>query len=94
MAGLDRDETRKDTIQVALESGATHVGRIATIISGAVREVVGELGEFATDVFEMREASRRAAADRGAEAIQGEGEGENAGGVEAGRPDPPPSSPA
>ena len=49
---------------MALQSGATHAGRIATIISGAVRDVVGELGEFATDVFEMREASRRAEADR------------------------------
>ena len=49
---------------MAIQSGATHVGRIASIITGAVRDVAGEFGEFATDVFEMREASRRAEADR------------------------------
>lgn len=53
-------ETRKDLAQEAVESGATHVGRIATIITGAVRDVAREVGSFATDVFEMREASRRA----------------------------------
>ncbi|WP_320672260.1 hypothetical protein [Patulibacter defluvii] len=57
-------ETRKDTVQEAIESGATHVGRIATIISGAVRDVARELGDWASDVFEMREASRLAQADR------------------------------
>lgn len=53
-------ETRKDLVQEAVESGATHVGRIATIVTGAVRDVAREVGSFATDVFEMREASRRA----------------------------------
>lgn len=56
-------ETRKDLVQEAVESGATHVGRIATIITGAVRDVAREVGSFATDVFEMREASRRALKD-------------------------------
>lgn len=53
-------ETRKDQVQEAVESGATHVGRIATIITGAVRDVASEVGSWATDVFEMREASNRA----------------------------------
>lgn len=57
-------ETRKDLVQEAVESGATHVGRIATIVTGAVRDVARELGSFATDVFEMREASSRALKDR------------------------------
>jgi hypothetical protein len=61
---LDDLETRKDTIQVAVESGFHHVGRIAGIITGAGREVTRELGDWATDVFEMREASKRARADR------------------------------
>jgi transposase-like protein len=56
-------ETRKDLVQEAVESGATHVGRIATIVTGAVRDVARELGSFATDVFEMREASDRALKD-------------------------------
>jgi hypothetical protein len=59
-------ETRKDTVQVLTESAANHVGRIATILTGAVRDLTHEVGEWATDVFEMREASARA---RAAEAI-------------------------
>jgi len=65
MAPLDKIETRKDTLQVAIESGATHVGQIMGIVAGAVRDVTRELGDWATDVFEMREASKRAEADAG-----------------------------
>jgi hypothetical protein len=63
MAPLERIETRKDTLQVAIESGATHVGQIMGIVAGAVRDVTRELGDWATDVIEMREAARRAEAD-------------------------------
>ena len=58
---VGRVEITKDTVQVLTESAATHVGRIATIITGAVREIAHELGEVAADVFEMREAGARAA---------------------------------
>ena len=34
---------------------------MATIITGAVRDVATAIGGFATEVFEIREASRRAA---------------------------------
>jgi hypothetical protein len=60
---LDRLETRKDTIQVVIESGATHVGGIVGIVVGAVRGVTREIGDWATDVFEIRDAARRAHAD-------------------------------
>ena len=60
---LDRLETRKDTIQVVVESGATHVGSIVSIVVGAVRDVTREIGDWATDVFEIRDAARRARAD-------------------------------
>jgi hypothetical protein len=60
---LDRLETRKDTVQVVIESGATHVGGIVWIVVGAVRDVTRELGEWATDVFEIRDAARRARTD-------------------------------
>lgn len=63
---LENLETRKDTVQVAVESAFHHVGQIAGIIAGAGREVTRELGDWATEVFEMREAARRAAADRDA----------------------------
>jgi hypothetical protein len=58
-------ETRKDTVQVLTESAATHVGRIATILTGAVRDLAHEVGEWATDVFEMREAAAKARAAAG-----------------------------
>ena len=45
------------------ESAAAHIGRIATIITGAVREIAREAGDWATDVFEMREAARKARVD-------------------------------
>ena len=65
MAPLERIETRKDTLQMAIESGATHVGQIMGIVAGAVRDVTHELGDWATDVFEMRQAAQRAEADEG-----------------------------
>ena len=63
MTPLDKGETRKDVIQAAVESGATHAGQIMGIVASAVRDVTREIGDFATDVFEMREAAQRAAAD-------------------------------
>ena len=48
---------------MAIESGATHAGQIMGIVAGAVRDVTRELGDWATDVFEMRDAARRADAD-------------------------------
>jgi hypothetical protein len=63
MARLEKGETRKDVIQAAVESGATHAGQIMGIVAGAVRDVTREIGDFATDVFEMREAAQRAAVD-------------------------------
>jgi hypothetical protein len=60
---VGRFEIGKDTVQVLTESASAHVGRIATIISGAVREVTHELGEWASDAFEMRDAATRAESD-------------------------------
>lgn len=60
-------ESRKDLVQEVVESGATHAGRIATIVTGAVRDVTREIGSWATDLFEMREASQRARADQAAQ---------------------------
>ena len=57
-------EISKDTLQTAIESGFDHVGKIASIIAGAGRDITRELGDWATDMFEMREAAARAKADR------------------------------
>ncbi|WLP91737.1 MULTISPECIES: hypothetical protein [Gordonia] len=60
---VDRIERNKDIIQELVESTATHVGQIASIITTAVADVAREVGEIITDGFEMREAARRAGAD-------------------------------
>ena len=57
---VSRLEINKDTVQVITESAASHLGRIATIVTGAVREVTHEVGEWASDVFEIRDAAARA----------------------------------
>ncbi|WP_439032207.1 hypothetical protein [Gordonia terrae] len=62
---VDSIERNKDLFQELIESTATHVGRIATIITGAVAGVTREIGEIVTDGFEMREAARKAKADAG-----------------------------
>ncbi len=56
-------ESAKDTAQVLTESAATHVGKIASIVTGAVREVAHEVGEWASDAFEMRDAAGKADRD-------------------------------
>jgi len=61
---LSNLETGKDTVQIAVESAATRVGRIVTIIATAVADVTREIGGWATDIFEMLEASQRAKEER------------------------------
>jgi hypothetical protein len=61
--GLGRAEIAKDTVQVLAESTAGHVATIAAILSSAVRDVARELGDLASDVFEMRDAASRANQD-------------------------------
>lgn len=56
-------ESTKDTLQVVAESAADHVGKIATIVTTAVRDIARELGDWMSDVIEMREASQRARED-------------------------------
>jgi hypothetical protein len=58
---LSKTEIGKDAIQSAAEAAATTVGEVATIITGAVRDVATAIGGFATEVFEIRESSRKAA---------------------------------
>ncbi|WP_328712142.1 hypothetical protein [Nocardia salmonicida] len=58
-------ESNKDLVQDLTASGAQRVGKIASLITGTVAEVAREIGEFVSDVIEMREAA--AAARRDAE---------------------------
>jgi phage-related protein len=61
--GLSRAEIGKDAIQSTAEAAATTVGEVATIITSAVKDVASAIGGFATEVFEIREASRKASGE-------------------------------
>ena len=60
---LSRAEIRKDTVQGAATAVAETVGEVATIITSAVKDVVGSVGGLATELFELRDSARRAEAD-------------------------------
>ena len=60
---LSKSEIRKDAVQGTVEAAAATAGQVATIITGAVRDVASAVGGFATEVFEIRDSARKAAAD-------------------------------
>ena len=60
---LSRNEIRKDAIQDTVQAAAGTVGQVASIVTGAVREVAEALGGFATEMFEIRDSVRRATGD-------------------------------
>jgi len=87
---LSKGEIAKDALQASAEAAATAVGEVATIITGAVRDVASAVGGFATEIFEIREASRRALAEHGELADLERGAGTDVGhGEDALDPGPP-----
>ena len=60
MDELSKGEIRKDAVQNAVEAAATTVGQVATILTGAVKDVAGAVGGLATELFEIRDAARKA----------------------------------
>jgi hypothetical protein len=59
---LSKAEISKDVVQSGAEAAIGTVGEVATIITGAVKDVAGALGGLATELFEIRDASKRALA--------------------------------
>ena len=57
---LTRAEITKDAVQHTVEAGADTVAQVVGIVTGAVRDVAHAVGGFATEVFEIRDAARRA----------------------------------
>jgi hypothetical protein len=57
---LGKGEIRKDALQETVQSVASTVGEVASIITTAVKDVAGAIGGLATDVFEIRDGARRA----------------------------------
>lgn len=64
---LSKAEIRKDAVQNTVEAAAGAVGQVATIITTAVKDVAGTVGGLATELFEIRDSARRAAADHAQE---------------------------
>lgn len=64
---ISRGEIRKDALQDTVEATATAVGAVTGIVTTAVREVARTVGGLATELFEIRDASRRAAEDNDAD---------------------------
>lgn len=62
---LSKAEIRKDQIQDTVEAAAHAVGQVTNVVVGAVGDVAKAIGGFATDVFEIRDAARKAAEDQG-----------------------------
>jgi len=60
---LSRAEIGKDAVQSTVEAAATTAGQVTTILAGAVRDLAGALGGFATELFEIRDSVRRASAE-------------------------------
>jgi hypothetical protein len=60
---LTNAEIGKDAAQAAIEAAASTAGDVAGIITRAVRDVATAVGGFATEIFEIRDAARRAAQD-------------------------------
>lgn len=60
MSNLSKAEIRKDQVQDSIEAATHAAGQVSTIVITAVGDVVKAIGGFATDLFEIREAARRA----------------------------------
>ncbi len=58
---LSKSEIGKDAVQATVEAAAQTVGQVASIIARAVQDIAGAVGGFATEVYEIRDASRKAA---------------------------------
>lgn len=64
---ISRAEIRKDAVQDTISAAVSTLGELAGIVTHAAGDAVKTLGGFATEVFEIRDAARKATADSGAD---------------------------
>lgn len=62
---LSRNEIRKDALQDGVTAAAQTVGTVAGVVTNAVGDVAKALGGFASEIFEIRDSTRRALRDHG-----------------------------
>ncbi len=60
---LSKAEIRKDALQDGVTAASHVVGSVATIITTAVGDITRAVGGFATEVFAIRDAARKAGQD-------------------------------
>lgn len=60
---LSRREIAVDALQQGTEAAIASAGHVAAILFESARKITTEVGAFATEIFEIAEASRKAAGD-------------------------------
>jgi hypothetical protein len=60
---LSRAEIRKDAVQETFTATTQTVGTVAGIVVGAVSDIGRAIGGYATELFEIRDSTRRATTD-------------------------------
>ena len=60
---LSQGEIRKDAVQGAVDAGLSAVGAAGSIITHAVRDIARVAGDLGSDLFEIRDAARKARAE-------------------------------
>jgi hypothetical protein len=60
---LSKAEIRKDALQDGVTAASQAVGSVTTIVTTAVGDIARAVGGFATEIFEIRDAARRAGRD-------------------------------
>ena len=60
---LSKAEIRKDALQEGVTAASHTVGTVTTIITSAVGDIARAVGGFATEIFEIRDAARKASQD-------------------------------
>ncbi|WP_262848749.1 hypothetical protein [Mumia quercus] len=63
---LRRREINKDVVQQSAEAITSTAQRLAVIVLGATRQVITEVGDLATELFEIGDAAGRARRDASA----------------------------
>ena len=58
---ISKAEIGKDAVESTLDAAADTVSKVTSIIVGAVRDVTRVLGDFGTELFEIRDAAKKAA---------------------------------
>ena len=82
---LSRAEIRKDAVQETFTATTQTVGAVAGIVVGAVGDIGRAIGGYATELFEIRDSTRRASTDHHLEDPAARVHGPGVGGSSASR---------